>query len=365
MTSALLQRQLERLGALQRLLLTQPPPLPASALVSSGSGGGGGGGSGSSGAGGARGARVAAGLVGLTGEARPAHDAWQAAAHIWARRARDLVAEIIAETLRSGAAGGADEAEASGARAAMAEVGHVNEVDKVDEVNEVNEVGQVSEAGAAELGSRSPPESGLAQDPRAPLPRAEAAMHTSPSEAKLDPTELEPLEAQLEALLSWARSDATTPTTPEGWTVALCLVASLPEARRAQGFLMPGYAPLATPSTTPLATRPLPAPSTTPLPPPSTTPQYRPSRYASLAGRLRAVPSSVAQLLASWGLHCALTPRWAELVTLTLTLTPPPAPKPDPSPSSNHLKVGRARHSGGGIAARGEGDSRASLLRAP
>ena len=79
-------------------------------------------------------------------------------------------------------------------------------------------------------------------------------MHAPPSEAKLDPMELEPLEAQLElgveaqldALLSWARSDATTPTTPEGWTAALCLVASLPEARRAQGFLMPGCAALAT-----------------------------------------------------------------------------------------------------------------------
>ena len=109
-------------------------------------------------------------------------------------------------------------------------------------------------------------------------------MHTPPSEAKLDPMGMEPLEAQLEALLSWARSDAATPTTPEGWTAALCLVAGLPEARRAQGFLVPGYAALATPLATPL-----PPPCHPPLPPPCHTPVPRlstvpPGTHHSLVG---------------------------------------------------------------------------------
>ena len=85
------------------------------------------------------------------------------------------------------------------------------------------------------------------------------------------------MDAQLETLRSWARSDAASPSSVEGWAAALDLVATLPEARRRRGFLMPGY--------------------------------------ASLRERLRAVPSAVPQLLASWGLHCALAPRWPELVT--------------------------------------------------
>jgi hypothetical protein len=196
------------------------------------------------------------GLVGLTGKAGLAHDAWQAAARTWARRARDLVSEMIGETLRSGAAGGADQA--SSVRATMAEMG------RLDEASELA-------AGAAELGSSSQSESSSAdrdrgsssgpssssepgrraQDPsvqvaRAEDPRAKPPTHGPPFGAKLEPMELQPMEAQLEAQLealgSWARSDATTPTTPDGWATALDLVASLPEARRAQGFLMPGYA---------------------------------------------------------------------------------------------------------------------------
>ena len=301
MTSAMLERQLERLGApqrllltaycllltayylllttyyagaLQQLLLTRPPPLPASALVSSGGGGGGAGG-----VGGADGAGVAAGLIGLTGEARSTHDAWQAAAHLWAARARALVAEMIAETLRSGAAGGADETSSARATTAAAAVGlEASEASEVGQASEVDEASEVA-AGAAELGSgsrsESGSESGRAQDPRTEEPRAEDL-----SEAKL-----EPMEAQLETLLSWARSDATAPTTPEGWAAALSLVASLPEARRTQGFLLPGYAALATAIASPLATS-LATPLPPPLPPPyhTSVPSIPPGTPLSLVG---------------------------------------------------------------------------------
>ena len=279
MTSALLQRQLERLGALQRLLLTQPPPLPASALVSSGGGGGGAGG-----VGGADGAGVAAGLIGLTGEARSTHDAWQAAAHLWAARARALVAEMIAETLRSGAAGGADETSSARATTAAAAVGlEASEASEVGQASEVDEASEVA-AGAAELGSgsrsESGSESGRAQDPRTEEPRTE-----EPRAQDLSEAELEPIEAQLETLLSWARSDATAHTTPEGWAAALSLVASLPEARRTQGFLLPGYAALATAIASPLATS-LATPLPPPLPPPyhTSVPSIPPGTPLSLVG---------------------------------------------------------------------------------
>ena len=195
-------------------------------------------------------------MISLTGEARSTHDAWQAAAHLWAARARDLVAEMIAETLRSGAAGGADETCSARATTAAAAVGlEASEASEMGQASEVDEASEVA-AGAAELGSgsrsESGSESGRAQDPRTEDARAEDARAEDPSEAKLEPMELEPMEAQLETLLSWARSDATAPTTPEGWAAALSLVASLPEARRTQGFLLPGYAALATPLATPL-----------------------------------------------------------------------------------------------------------------
>ena len=232
--------------------------------------------------GGADGAGVAAGLIGLTGEARSTHDAWQAAAHIWAARARDLVSEMIAETLRSGAAGGADETSSARATTAAAAVGlEASEASEMGQASEVDEASEVA-AGAAELGSgsrsESGSESGRAQDPRTEEPRTE-----EPRAQDLSEAELEPIEAQLETLLSWARSDATAHTTPEGWAAALSLVASLPEARRTQGFLLPGYAALATAIASPLAM---------PLPPLATpchalaTPLAMPQYHLSLQVRL-------------------------------------------------------------------------------
>ena len=83
-------------------------------------------------------------------------------------------------------------------------------------------------------------------------------------------------EAHVQQLRAWASEGGS-----DGLRVALLLVEGLPQAQRVQRYLLPGY--------------------------------------AFWYSRMRAVPTSLAVLLASWVLHVAVKPRWPEVVSTART----------------------------------------------
>ena len=83
-------------------------------------------------------------------------------------------------------------------------------------------------------------------------------------------------QAHVQQLRAWAPEGGS-----DGLRVALLLVEGLPQAQRVQRYLLPGY--------------------------------------AFWYSRMRAVPTSVAMLLASWMLHAAVKPSWPEVVSTAQT----------------------------------------------
>ena len=264
MTSALLERQLERLGGVQHLLLSRPTPLSASALVDpngalkrlrggsgSGSGEGGGGGGGYGGTATAEGvAKAPSPSPSSSGDGEAAEGTvavppvdleWRDAANDWTRRVRELIKEVTAEVVQSVTR----ELEAAVAKASGKAVGGKGGGKADDEADDEGDDDADGDGGGKGGGSRAER-----------LARSLA--------------EKESLVKRLEAWREGGGSD--------GWLAALQLVEGLPQAQRAERRLLPGY----------------------------TSQVYKRLR--------RAVPRSMVTVAMGFGVHYALNPRWGEIL---------------------------------------------------
>ena len=264
MTSALLDRQLERIGATQRLLLTRPTPLSASVLVdpqaalqsmrstaARGHGKRAGGTLASFGSG-----------WGRSDEILEIDAEWRAAARDWTRAARELVAEICSEVMESVTRALTEEEmavlQATYARGSKRDRELGGKIDKIEKtIEKLVEGTRHSARDGDGVAGRGGDASESSSSARAASSISEATSETN---------------AQLSCLETWkAHGDS------DGWLAALSLVDGLPQAQRAQRYLLPGY--------------------------------------SYLYGHFRAIPGSVISVAAATGVHYALKPHWAQVVS--------------------------------------------------